>query len=103
MGLGEEIIGVNAMVADHAENGGTVAAPVVHAHLAGGGVIRAEHARHVGRHQPVDLRKDRVRGVVEGVIEVEQPDRLLLGRRWRHHLAWPGVRAARPSHPGVSH
>ncbi|MNT08088.1 hypothetical protein D3C72_1428170 [compost metagenome] len=75
----QEVSRVHAMVPDHAEQRGAVALPVVHAHAAGGGLVAAEHARHVVGHQPVDGREDRVRGVVQGVVEIEQPDRIARG------------------------
>ena len=101
VGLGKEIVGIDAVMAHHAEDGGAVAAPVVDADPAGGGLVGAEHARHVGRHQTVDLREDRVRSVVEGVVEVEQPDRLPPRQAGRRNLSRPGAPGmARPGRPG---
>ena len=104
VGLAQEVGGVDLVVADHAEQRGAIALPVaeprrVHGFLAGRRDAVAEHARDVGVHVGADRREDRVGGVVQRVVEVEQPDgggRLGTGGCWKMGAAAIIIGTPRP-------
>ncbi len=71
--LAQEVIGVGAVVADEPEQGRAVAYPVLLPDARRFFLVEAEMALDVFAHRAVDVGKDVRRGVVEGVVEIEQP------------------------------
>src|SRR6185369_12441110 len=70
----EKMPGVGAVVTHQAEQRGAVAYPVILAQAGGGVLVEPQVPLDVLAHRAVDVGED-VRGrVVEGVVEIEQPD-----------------------------
>jgi hypothetical protein len=73
VGVVQEVRRVHRMVPYQAEQCRAVAKPVAVAQFVGITARQREFAHHVRRHAVVDAGKGRVRGVVQRVVEVEQP------------------------------
>ena len=84
MGLAQKMMHIDRVVADHAKQGGAIASPVGSAQSACLRLIQAGGLHHIVGHRPVDARHDVGDRIVQGVVEVEQPDRAA-GRQviWR--------------------
>ena len=105
----------NAMVPFQADDGGAVAAPVIQPKRIGAFAIEIQPLHHGVGHRAIDGAEDMSRAVVQGVVEVEEPDGFA--------GAWPGraaqgapcaqatlvgccgpLRARHPlRHPGMNH
>ena len=68
------------MVLDQPQHRGTVVLPVVLSQRAGRLVRHAEVIDDVLRHRDIGWRERRRAGVVQGVVEIEQPDPIAAGR-----------------------
>ncbi|MNT61091.1 hypothetical protein D3C72_1987100 [compost metagenome] len=91
MRLVQKMSGLHLVVLDHAQQGGAIAAPVGRARRIDDGIVGRRHAVaqyagnidiHIGR----DGGEDGVRGIVQRVVEVKQPDRrraVKMGHRHR--------------------
>ena len=75
VGLAQKVSGIDAVVAHEAEQGRAIAAPVQRAQPVRFGAFDAQRPFDVVGHAPVDRIEDRVRRVVQRVVEVEQPHR----------------------------
>ena len=75
MRLGEEVVGVDAVMTDQSQKRGAVALPVMLAEGGGRIMIERQMTLDVGRHGPIDVRKYMRRRVVKRVVEIENPDR----------------------------
>ena len=76
VGLAQKVGGIDLVVAHHAQQGGAIPAPVADARgvdlrLGGRAVDVGEHARDIHIHVGADDGKNRMRGVMQGVVEVE--------------------------------
>ena len=74
VGLPQEVMRIDAMVAHQAEQGRAIAAPVERAQAVRLVARHLELAFDIVGHAPVDRAEDRVRCVVQRVVEVEEPD-----------------------------
>ena len=83
MRLFQEVGGADAVVAHQAEQGGAVAQPVALAQRVGLLGRDAEMADDVVADRQVHLAERRAGGVVQRVVEIEQPDRSVLLQRER--------------------
>jgi hypothetical protein len=80
MRLAQEVGRAHLVVADHAEQRGAIAPPVGQARgvdrvRAGRGDAIAQHTRDVHVHVGADRREDRMRGIMQGIVQIEQPQR----------------------------
>ncbi len=77
--IAQEVIGTHAVMADHAQQRRAIALPVGDTHgVDGFGMGRkglvGQHPRDQRVHVGVNGREDRVRRVVQRIVEIEQPD-----------------------------
>ena len=75
MGLAQEVMHIDRVVADHAKQGRAIASPVGAAQETRLRLIQAGGLHHIVGHRPIDARHDVGQRVMQGVVEVEQPDR----------------------------
>ena len=83
VGLFEEVVGLDAVVAHQAEQRRAVVVPVVLAQGRRALRIHPEVAHHVRVHRRIEVPERRVAGVVQRVVQVEQPDPALHARAIR--------------------
>ncbi|KAG1319622.1 hypothetical protein G6F63_014646 [Rhizopus arrhizus] len=69
----QEVMRVHAVMPTHADHRGAVALPVQPSHVVGRVDVDIQGLGHGHRHAVVDLGEDGVRGVVEGIVQIEQP------------------------------
>ncbi|ABA49821.1 hypothetical protein BURPS1710b_0379 [Burkholderia pseudomallei 1710b] len=70
----QEIVRIDRVMAREAEERRAVAARVVGAQMIGVRALDFQRIDDVLRHRPVDRREDRMRRVVQRVVEIEEPD-----------------------------
>lgn len=87
VGVAQESVRIDAMVGDHAEQGCAVAPPVGNPQRAGLLFVKRKVLRHPLRHGTVDRRHDVGACIVQGVVEIEQPDRTWALGEARERLA----------------
>jgi len=83
VGLRQKVRGPDAVVALQSHQGGAIAAPVVHPQGIGLRARQAQVLFDVIGHRAVEPPEDRMPRIVQGVVEVEQPDGCR-GTRARH-------------------
>ena len=74
MRLVEEIRSILAIMDDQSQKGRTIPPPVSFAQAAGLFPRQAQAIHDVDRHAAIDFGHEPVTGIVEGVVEVHQPD-----------------------------
>ena len=77
VGLGQKVRRADAVVLFQPEQGGAVTPPVVHAQAIGFVVRQAQVLHDVVGHRAVEPPEHGLAGIVQGVVEVEQPDGVL--------------------------
>ena len=82
VGVVQKVRGLHTVVLHQAQQGGTVAQPVVAAQRCGIGFVQPQFALDEGIHAGVDATKGGGAGVVQGVVQIEQPDALWLWHQW---------------------
>src|SRR5690606_28522744 len=73
----QEIRRTHVMVTHHADHGGTVFAPVFFSHGRGVRMIEPQGFHHRLRHCTVDVRKNGMGCIMQGVVQIKEPDPLL--------------------------
>jgi len=71
----EKVLRGDVVMSHQPQQGGTVALPVVLAQLGSGAFRQVQPLHHKRRHGPVDMGKNVGAGVVQGIVQIEDPDR----------------------------
>ena len=74
MSVVQKMVWVSTVVAHQAVQRRTIALPVVPAQLVGSLLVQIEVCHQVLRHGAVNVRENECAGIVQGVIEVKNPD-----------------------------
>lgn len=93
VGMVEKVLRGDVVMSHQPQQGGTVALPVVLAQLGSGAFRQVQPLHHKRRHGPVDMGKNVGAGVVQGIVQIEDPDRSGMGSG---HGEWPGRMAPGP-------
>lgn len=83
VGVPEKVSGIGTVMPHQAEQGGSVALPVVLTNACRLVLVHAEVISDVLDHRTVDVREDMWAGVVQCVVEIKQPNPW---REFLHHL-----------------
>ena len=73
MGLREKFMGIDVVMTNQSQQCCPVTLPVALSKMAGLLLGKTEPIGHKGRHSAIDLTHDPPGGVVQGVIEIDQP------------------------------
>ena len=96
MGFAQKVMHIDRVVADHAKQGRAIATPVGAAQETRLRLIQAGGLHHIVGHRPIDARHDVGQRVMQGVVEVEQPDRSTSRQiAWQCPADHPGHRPGR--------
>jgi hypothetical protein len=74
MGLGQEVLWVYPVMTNQAQQSGAVAPPVLLSHRTGRSQIHPQVLSHIVGHSLIDLGHDPKAGVVQGVVQIDQPE-----------------------------
>lgn len=72
MGVMQKMMRISIVMFHHAQQRSSIAQPIVSTELAGLIYIQIQSSGKIIRHLTIDLRQDKTRGIMQGVIQVKQ-------------------------------